>query len=200
MTLTLFESVKRMRDSFVFYRSFFEALIGMDKDSQADCLMALADYALNGKEPNLTPEVRMFFTLVKPQLDANSKRFANGCKGGRPKKPNNNLEETKNKPNKNQTITEVKPNDNVNDNDNVNVNKNVNKYNYYGELKNVKLTEEEYNKLLAEHSNLNLAIEKLDTWLGTSGSKNKNKPHYAYFKSNSWVWDGLKSETKELVW
>lgn len=73
-------------------------------------------------------------------------------------------------------------------------------YNYYGELKNVKLTEEEYNKLSAEHTNLDQAIEKLDTWLGTSGSKNKNKPHYAYFKSNSWVWDGLKSETKELVW
>ena len=77
---------------------------------------------------------------------------------------------------------------------------NNNKYNYYGELKNVKLTEEEYNKLLADHSNLDLAIEKLDTWLGTSGSKNKNKPHYAYFKSNSWVWDGLKSDAKELIW
>jgi hypothetical protein len=198
MTLALFESVKRMRDSFVFYRSFFEALIGMDKDSQADCLMALADYALNGKEPDLTPEVRMFFTLVKPQLDANSKRFENGCKGGRPKKPNNNLEETKTKPNNNQKETKHKPN--VNDNVNVNVNKNVNKYNYYGELKNVKLTEEEYNKLSAEHTNLDQAIEKLDTWLGTSGSKNKNKPHYAYFKSNSWVWDGLKTETRELVW
>lgn len=73
-------------------------------------------------------------------------------------------------------------------------------YNYYGELKNVKLTDEEYNKLLAEHSNLDLAIEKLDTWLGTSGSKNKNKPHYAYFKSNSWVWDNIKPKTKELVW
>lgn len=77
---------------------------------------------------------------------------------------------------------------------------NNNIYNYYGELKNVKLTKEEYNKLLAEHSNLNLAIEKLDTWLGTSGSKNKNKPHYAYFKSNSWVWENLKTETKELIW
>jgi hypothetical protein len=73
-------------------------------------------------------------------------------------------------------------------------------YNYYGELKNVKLTEEEYNKLSVEHTNLDQAIEKLDTWLGTSGSKNKNKPHYAYFKSNSWVWDGLKTETRELVW
>ena len=77
---------------------------------------------------------------------------------------------------------------------------NNNIYNYYGELKNVKLTEEEYTKLQSEHSNLDLAIEKLDTWLGTSGSKNKNKPHYAYFKKNSWVWEGLKLASKELVW
>ena len=41
----------------------------------------------------------------------------------------------------------------------------------------------------ANHSNLDNAIEVLDTWLGTSGSKNKGKNHYAYFKSNSWVWE-----------
>ena len=75
-----------------------------------------------------------------------------------------------------------------------------NVYIYFGELKNVKLTQDEYNKLASEHSNLEEAIEKLDTWLGTSGSKNKNKPHYAYFKSNSWVWENLKTETKDLVW
>lgn len=109
-----------MKDSFVFYRSFFEALTGMDKESQADCLMAIADYALNDKEPDLTPEVRMFFTLVKPQIDANKKRFENGSKGGRPKKPNNNLEVSKIEPNNNQKETKPKPN--VNDNVNVNVN------------------------------------------------------------------------------
>lgn len=113
------------KDSFIFYRSFYEALIGMDKDSQADCLMAIADYALNGKEPILTPEVRMFFTLVKPQIDANQKRFENGCKGGRPKKENNKQEESKTKPNNNQTITKIEPNVNDNVNDNVNENYNV---------------------------------------------------------------------------
>lgn len=105
-----------MRDSFIFYRSFFEALLGMDKESQADCLMAIADYALNGTEPTLTPAVRLFFTLAKPQLDANNQRFENGKKGGRPK----NQTETKTKPNENQT--ETKPEPNVNENVNVNVN------------------------------------------------------------------------------
>lgn len=75
--------------------------------------------------------------------------------------------------------------------------KNKIKNNRYGECKNVLLTEEQYNKLSAENDNLDLAIEKLDTWLGTSGGKNRNKNHYAYFKSNSWVWTDLKK--KELM-
>lgn len=107
------------RESFIFYRSFFEALLDMDKESQADCLMAIADYALNGKNPKMTPAVRMFFTLIKPQLDANQKKYENGCKGaefgkfgGRPKK---NPEKTPEKPQEN-------PNRTPNDNDNVNVN------------------------------------------------------------------------------
>lgn len=71
------------------------------------------------------------------------------------------------------------------------------KNNRYGECKNVLLTEEQYNKLIAENDNFDLAVERLDTWLGTSGSKYKNKNHYAYFKSNSWVWKDLKK--KELM-
>lgn len=107
------------RESFIFYRSFFDALVGMDKENQADCLMAIADYALNGKDPTLTPAVRMFFTLVKPQLDANQKKYESGCKGasfgkfgGRPRK---NPNETPQKPQEN-----PKPTPNDNDNDNVN--------------------------------------------------------------------------------
>ena len=102
------------RESFIFYRSFFDSLVGMDDATQGRCLMAMADYALNGMEPVMTPEVRMFFTLVKPQIDANNKRYENGSKGGRPKNQN----KTKTKPNDNQNETELEPNvnDNVNDN------------------------------------------------------------------------------------
>ena len=66
------------------------------------------------------------------------------------------------------------------------------KENNYGELLNVRLTEEQYNYLKEKNTNLDEAIEVLDTWLGTSGSKNKNKNHYAYFKANSWVWERVK--------
>lgn len=100
-----------MRDSFVFYRSFYEALRGMDKEVQAECLMALAQYALDGELPSLSPEVRMFMTLVKPQVDANNQRFVNGSKGGRPRKANNRTE-TKTEPENNRGTTEPKPNNN----------------------------------------------------------------------------------------
>ena len=142
-----------MKESFIFYRSFYEALIEMSKENQADCLMAIANYALNGEEPTLTPEVRLFFTLVKPQIDANNQRFLNGKKGGRPKK-------TKTKPKNNQTKTETEPNVNVNDNVNVNVNKN-----------NIKLHSpqsrnfaERLSEIVKKQKNVNIDEQKINQW------------------------------------
>jgi len=66
--------------------------------------------------PSLTGISKAVFLLIKPQLDANIRRFENGSKGGRPK--------TKTKPKRNQNETKTKPNKNNNVNDNVNVNDN----------------------------------------------------------------------------
>jgi len=132
------------RDSFVFYRSFFEAIKGLPKEDQ--CLMfgAIADYSLDQIEPNLTGINKVVWTLIKPQLDANTKRFINGekggkhgSKGGRPKKTKPETKEE----NPIGDITEnpigvidenpketpnVNVNVNLNDNDNLNANKNEN--------------------------------------------------------------------------
>lgn len=179
-----------MQESFVFYRSFFEALKDMDKESQADCLMAIADYALNDVEPKLTPAVRMFFTLVKPQIDANKRRMENGTKGGRPRKPKNNLEITEEKPKQNLDKTKIEPNVNYNLNNNLNIN---NKLVNFGELKKVCLTSDEYEKLKSKYGDLlEPAIEKLDSWIATTTKKIKKGSHYAYFKSDSWVWENLR--------
>ena len=95
------------REGFVFYRSFYESLSCLSKEEKADCLDALAMYALDGIEPEgVTGAVKALFLAFKPQIDANNRRYANGCKGGKPK---NNQNETKTKPNTNQTITKDEP-------------------------------------------------------------------------------------------
>ena len=73
-----------MRDSFVFYRSFFEAIALLPEDKQAAAYRAICGYALNGEADTSDSLIAMVLTLVKPQLDANEKRRANGSKGGRP--------------------------------------------------------------------------------------------------------------------
>ena len=117
-----------MRDSFVFYRSFYDAIKDLPRDVQGEIYTAIMEYSLYGKETeNLKPIARSVFILMKPQIDVNNKRFENGKKGGRPKseeQSNNNQEETKEKPSNNQNETKRKHNvnDNVNDNKEYNSN------------------------------------------------------------------------------
>ena len=106
-----------MRDSIVFYRSFYEAIKEIPLGEQGVVYNAIYGYALDGIEPELTGIAKAIFLLVKPQIDANNNRYENGKKGGKPKA---NQNETKTEPKPNQDITETEPNENVN----VNVNEN----------------------------------------------------------------------------
>lgn len=82
------------RESFIFYRSFYEAIKCMPPDVQAEIYPAICEYALFGKMPkNLSDMARGMFTLIKPNIDVNTTRYENGKKGaqygkrgGRPKK------------------------------------------------------------------------------------------------------------------
>ena len=91
--------VKKMeRDSFVFYRSFYEAIRRQPKKVQADIYNTIADYALNGTEPTQASDaVLSIFLLIKPQIDANNHRYTAGKKGGRPSKTDSNKKEEKTK-------------------------------------------------------------------------------------------------------
>lgn len=106
------------RDSFIFYRSFYEAISELPKENQADTYDAIMQYALNQKEIELTGISKAIFSLVKPQLDANYKKYENG----RQKK---SKKEAKVKQNESKAETNVNDNENenvnVNDNDNDNV-------------------------------------------------------------------------------
>lgn len=106
------------RNSFIFYRSFFETIEDLDEKQQLEIYRAIADYSLNDKLPKLTGISKTIFKLIEPQLLANKKRFENGKlgaehgkKGGRPKTPK-----------KPQDIPTQTPNKNNNLNPNVNLN------------------------------------------------------------------------------
>ena len=116
-----------MRNSFVFYKSFYESIKELAPKEQAQIYNAIFEYQFYGNEIELKGVCKSIFTLILPQLDANNKRYENGKKGGRPK---GNQSETEEKPKGNQNETKVEANENdnvnVNDNDNVNVNVDVN--------------------------------------------------------------------------
>lgn len=104
----------------IFYRSFYESITGLSPVIKAELYDAIFEYGLNFQEIEFTNEIsKALFTLIKPQLDANIKRFENGKK---PKtKQNESKTEAKNKQNESKT----EANNNVNVNDNVNNNDNI---------------------------------------------------------------------------
>lgn len=72
------------RESFVFYRSFYDAIIDLPKDIQIEVLTAIIEYALFGRLPReQKPFAKAIFTLVRPNIDVNNIRYENGKKGGR---------------------------------------------------------------------------------------------------------------------
>lgn len=58
-----------MRDSFIFYRSFYEALIELENDDKLAVYEAIADYSLNQNLTELKGVAKAIFTLIKPQID-----------------------------------------------------------------------------------------------------------------------------------
>jgi hypothetical protein len=74
------------RESFIFYRSFFDGIKSQPPKIVNEFIVSLVDYALNGTEPRLSGVAQMAFTFVKPLIDSNNRKYKSGRKGGRPKK------------------------------------------------------------------------------------------------------------------
>lgn len=121
------------KDSFIFYRSFYEALQNVPKKHRTEVYEAVFEYAFESREPSLSGVPRALWELIRPQLDASQKRYENAKKGaeygkkgaeygklgGRPRKEKPPLR------GKTENPLNVNVNENVNDNDNVNVNVNA---------------------------------------------------------------------------
>ena len=140
-----------MKDSFVFYRDWLNVMEQLPAEIQLELYQAVAQYALNGKTPTLSPMAKIAFGFIQQSLDRDQSKYekiveTNKLKGrlGNLKRyypdihqrmvdGELSLEEAeqlataiKTSPNKNKTpsATTRSPNDNDNDNDNVNDNDN----------------------------------------------------------------------------
>ena len=166
-----------MRDSFIFYRSFYEATQYLEKEQKADLFDAIANYALNQEQSKLDNVCSALFSLIKPQLDANQQRYINGKKGGKPKQII---------PKANQSLTKHKPNVNVNDNVNVNVN------DLYISFAHLRLSTTEFNKLSETYSK-----DQIDYMIGQIKNYKKNKNYSSlYLTLLSWLKKEHKNEKK----
>lgn len=112
-----------MRDSAVIYRSFYEAMDGLDPETKASLWEAICELSFNMKEIQLTGVAKNIFRLIKPQIEANIKRYENGLK---PKqKQEQSKTEAKDKQEQSKHLTNDNDNVSVNESDNVSKNKNV---------------------------------------------------------------------------
>lgn len=114
------------RDSFVFYKSWEDAIALLPETEQTQAYRALVRYACSGEEPELEGTARIIFTMAKPIIDANNKRFDDGQRGGRPKKPVVTESKTSGLDNENHRLQNQKPNENVNENEKVKENEKEN--------------------------------------------------------------------------
>ena len=64
-----------MREGFIFYASWMEAIKNLPRDIQGDVLTAIIEYGLYGETTdNLKPITKAMLSMVKPQIDANNQK------------------------------------------------------------------------------------------------------------------------------
>lgn len=74
------------RKSFVFYASYLEAANTLKAKDRDALYRAILEYGILGIEPQLKGAPLTCWILIKPQLDANNRKYENGKRGGRPSK------------------------------------------------------------------------------------------------------------------
>lgn len=74
----------KKRESFVFYRSYFEAIeLIPDNEHKAKAYKTICDYALNGKITKNDSYIELIFKQAKPQIDKSNLRYDNCKKNGK---------------------------------------------------------------------------------------------------------------------
>ena len=108
---------EKIRDSFIFYRSFYQSAKKLPKEDKAELFDAICSYALDGESVEMSVVPEAIFTVIKPNLDANRRKWENGCKE---KKKTSKIEAdeeqeiSKDEANDKQTISKAQGNVDVN--------------------------------------------------------------------------------------
>lgn len=106
-----------MRDSVLFYRSFYDALKNVPPDERLRVYDSIMEYAMYDNEPDLDGVALAIFLLAKPQIDANNKRYANGCR--QKSKRNDTETEAKDKQSVSKSEAKKKEKENVKEKENI---------------------------------------------------------------------------------
>lgn len=112
----------KIREAFTFYRSFRDAVDMTNKEEQLVLYKAIADYALDGIEPDISTLGalgQLCWTAISPNIKSGRKNYINGCNGGAPEGNCNAKKQPKNNPNS----TEKQPGQTSTKNKNKNKNK-----------------------------------------------------------------------------
>ena len=72
------ENTPELRDTMVIYRSFYEAIRELPKENQAEVWEAVFELGFNFNELELKGLSKTIFTLIKPIIESNIKRYISG--------------------------------------------------------------------------------------------------------------------------
>lgn len=91
------------RDQFTFYRSYYEAMKDLSAEECTKLLLAIAAYALDEEEPELSGSCSACFKLIRPTLDSGRNKAANRMNAEeqseiKPKSNSNKAKSNQNKP------------------------------------------------------------------------------------------------------
>lgn len=71
-------------ETFIFYRSFYEAIIEFNDEDRLALYDAITKFAFENEETIFTGMKKAIFSMATPLISASIKNYRNGAKGGRP--------------------------------------------------------------------------------------------------------------------
>lgn len=173
-----------MRDSFIFYRSFFEATKPLETEQKAALFDAICRYSLDLEEIELDPICSAMFALIKPQLIANINKYKAGKKSALIKqKANRKVTESKQKTNKAITNVNYNVNNNLNKNDNI-----------YRRFNHLSISLNDYENLVNEFGSENVIniLDQIENYKGNTKYKS------LFLTAKNWLKnDAKRNETKK---